>query len=137
MRTIQTFHNESRGWDDIAYNFLVGGDGAVHVGRLVLVSIKWFVRSRDWNYAGAHTKGYNHESICIAFIGTFDQVEPSRQQLCAAQKILEDGITTELGKLANDYGLYGHRQFMSITSPGTALYKIIQTWEHWRSLVTL
>lgn len=30
---MQTFHIESRGWGDIAYNFLVGGDGSIYVGR--------------------------------------------------------------------------------------------------------
>lgn len=29
VRYIQTFHMESQGWDDIGYNFLVGGDGSV------------------------------------------------------------------------------------------------------------
>ncbi|KAJ6640718.1 Peptidoglycan-recognition protein LC, partial [Pseudolycoriella hygida] len=43
VRYIQTFHMESQGWDDIGYNFLVGGDGAVYEGR-------------GWDKEGAHTK---------------------------------------------------------------------------------
>lgn len=80
--------------------------------------------------AGAHTKGYNHESMAIAFIGTYEVVEPSQQQLCAAKKLLAQGHA--LGKLTNDYGLYGHCQLTDTISPGVLLYKIIQTWEHWR-----
>lgn len=118
MRLIQTFHIESRRWDDIAYNFLVGGDGAIYIGR-------------DWNQVGAHTRGYNHESICIAFIGTFEMARPTNQQLCAARKLLAHGHN--LGKLSNEYGLYGHRQLTATNSPGSILYKIIQTWDHWRS----
>lgn len=88
----------------------------------------------DWGVAGAHTKGYNHESIGLAFIGNFNQIEPPKQQLCAAKKLLELGHA--LGKLTDDYGLYGHRQLTKTISPGAALYKIIQTWEHWRNRVT-
>nr|CAH7742854.1 unnamed protein product [Callosobruchus chinensis] len=32
-RYIQMFHIESMGWNDIAYNFLVGGDGDAYEGR--------------------------------------------------------------------------------------------------------
>lgn len=116
MRLIQTYHIESRGWDDIGYNFLVGGDGAVYVGR-------------GWNKQGAHTKGYNVKSICVAFIGTFNKVLPPKRQLDAAQKILEEGV--KLKKLSKDYRLYGHRQLMGTESPGEALYKVIKTWPHW------
>lgn len=42
VRFIQTFHIESRNWDDIGYNFLIGGDGAVYEGR-------------GWLQQGAHT----------------------------------------------------------------------------------
>lgn len=118
VRSIQSFHIMSRGWFDIGYNFLVGGDGRVYIGR-------------GWDKVGAHTKGYNHESICIAFLGTFTRDEPSQQQLCAAEKLLAQGIA--LGKLSNDYALYGHRQLARTTSPGDILYRIIQTWPHWRN----
>lgn len=41
---MQTYHMESRNWDDIGYNFMVGGDGDVYEGR-------------GWDKQGAHTKG--------------------------------------------------------------------------------
>lgn len=115
VRIIQTFHIESRGWDDIGYNFLVGGDGAVYVGR-------------GWDIQGAHTKGYNVNSICIAFIGTFNKIAPPERQLYAAQKIIEEGV--KLGKLTPDYKLYGHRQLIPSESPGLALFEIIKKWDH-------
>lgn len=111
---------ESRGWDDIGYNFLVGGDGAVYVGRA-------------WDNQGAHTKGYNVKSICVAFIGTFTKEPPPQQQLRAAQKIIAEGV--KLKKLSKDYKLYGHRQLMASESPGEALYKIIKTWDHWSDTI--
>ncbi|XP_059609203.1 peptidoglycan-recognition protein 1-like isoform X2 [Phlebotomus argentipes] len=116
VRFIQTFHMESRGWDDIGYNFLVGGDGSAYEGR-------------GWDKVGAHTKGFNVDSICIAFIGTFVKVTPPERQLVAAQKVIEWGVRT--GKLSKDYKLFGHRQLIPTESPGAALYQIIKTWPHW------
>ncbi|GAB0098253.1 Peptidoglycan recognition protein [Sergentomyia squamirostris] len=116
VRFIQTFHMESRGWNDIGYNFLVGGDGSAYEGR-------------GWDKVGAHTLGFNQDSICIAFIGTFTKVTPPDRQLLAAQKLIERGI--EIGKLSKDYRLYGHRQLIPTESPGVTLYNIIKTWPHW------
>lgn len=107
---------ESRGWDDIGYNFLVGGDGSVYIGR-------------GWDNQGAHTKNHNANSICIAFLGTFNDNVPPNQQLRAAQLMIEEGV--ELKKLDSNYKLYGHRQLTSTDSPGNALYEIIKTWPHW------
>lgn len=116
VRYIQTFHIESQGWDDIGYNFLVGGDGAAYEGR-------------GWNKEGAHTKGFNKKSICIAFIGTFNKVKPPEKQLKAAQLLIEEGI--RLKKLSQNYRLYGHRQLIASESPGETLYDIIKKWPHW------
>lgn len=107
---------ESRGWDDIGYNFLVGGDGNAYEGR-------------GWNKQGAHTKGFNDGSICIAFIGTFTKLMPPQRQLNAAQQIISQGI--KLKKLTPDYRLYGQRQLAPTESPGTSLYEIIAKWSHW------
>lgn len=121
VQAIQRYHIESRRFDDIAYNFLVGGDGFVYVGR-------------GWDFQGAHTKGFNANSICIAFIGTFDNYAPTEPQLYAAKKLIEEGV--KLKKLPEDYALYGHRQLTPTQSPGTVLFNIIKTWEHWTEVVS-
>lgn len=109
---------ESRGWDDISYNFLIGGDNYVYEGR-------------GWNKIGSCTKGFNDDSICVTFIGTFTNYSPTDQQLEIAQQLLRFGV--ELNQLKTDYRLYGHRQLMATESPGVQLYNIIRTWEHWRA----
>ncbi|XP_066155304.1 uncharacterized protein [Euwallacea fornicatus] len=116
VRQIQSFHIESRGWYDIGYNFLVGGDGAAYEGR-------------NWTTEGAHTLGWNNKSIGIAFIGTFEQVKPSKFQLSACQKLLDLGVT--LGYLQKNYSLLAVRQLAATQSPGKALYDEIKTWPHW------
>ncbi|XP_019884468.1 peptidoglycan-recognition protein LC isoform X2 [Camponotus floridanus] len=116
VRFAQTFHIESRKWSDIAYNFLVGGDGLAYIGR-------------SWDYVGAHSFNYNIKSIGISFIGTFNTVKPPKIQIHAAQKIIEIGVKT--GKIAPNYKLLGHRQISKTLSPGDALYSEIQTWPHW------
>ncbi|XP_026670043.1 uncharacterized protein LOC108625779 isoform X1 [Ceratina calcarata] len=116
VRFAQTFHIESRHWSDIAYNFLVGGDGLVYVGR-------------GWNYVGAHSFGYNNKSIGISCIGTFNSLKPSKTQLYALELLIETGV--ELGKIAKDYKLLGHRQISQTLSPGEALYSELITWPHW------
>ena len=116
VRLTQTYHIESQHWADIAYNFLVGGDGLVYVGR-------------SWEYEGAHAFNWNNISIGISFIGTFNDLAPTKNQIFAAQKLIELGVKE--GKITKDYILLGHRQVSKTLSPGDVLYKIIQTWPHW------
>lgn len=121
VRKIQTFHIESLGWQDIGYNFLVGGDGYVYTGR-------------GWDYAGAHTFGWNDRSIGINLIGTFIDTLPPRQQILAAQQLIELGV--ELGKIVKDYKLLAHRQLSATESPGATLFEEMKKWPHWTNCVS-
>lgn len=109
-------HTKQYGWNDIGYNFLVGGDGNVYEGR-------------GWDNEGTHTKAYNKKSLGIAFIGDFTYKSPTQVQIDAAKKLLEFGL--ENNKLAKGYKLLGSRQVSNNRSPGNKLYEIIQSWEHW------
>lgn len=116
VRYLQTYHMESLGYNDIGYNFLVGGDGAVYIGR-------------GWNIQGEHATGYNERSVGIAFIGTFNKIDPTNQQLCAAQNLIAEGV--RLNKLNNNYKLFGYRQLIPSENPGQALYGMIKKWKNW------
>lgn len=116
VRTIQTFHMESKGWWDIGYNFLVGGDGFAYEGR-------------GWKSEGAHTYGYNAKSIGIAFIGTFNKYMPPERQIKAAKQLIEMGV--KKGYIMENYKLLAHRQLTTTQSPGEVLYENIKTWPHW------
>lgn len=108
--------------DDIAYNFLIGGTGAIYYGR-------------GWNVKGEHTRGFNSNSLCVAMVGTFDEIEPTLNQLDAAQQLIAESI--RLQKLSKNYRLYGQRQLIgNTTSPGQKLYEILKiTWTHWTAEV--
>ncbi|UJR83973.1 peptidoglycan recognition protein [Sandaracinus amylolyticus] len=58
MRGIQRFHQDTRGWCDVGYHFLVGQDGRIYEGRPL-------------HLLGAHVGGHNTGNIGISFIGCF------------------------------------------------------------------
>lgn len=76
VRLRQTFDIESLQEDDIAFNFLIGGDGNVYVGR-------------GWDLVGAHMTGYNSRSLSLAYIGSFQTQKPSDKQLSVTHLLLQ------------------------------------------------
>lgn len=74
--SLKTFHIETRGWDDIGYNFLIGCDGNVYEGR-------------GWGVEGAHTFSFNNRSIGVTFIGCFMRKLPTARALAACKKLLQ------------------------------------------------
>ncbi|XP_059616451.1 peptidoglycan-recognition protein LE [Phlebotomus argentipes] len=116
VRIVQSFHIESRGWDDIGYNFLIGGDGNVYEGR-------------GWNRVGAHTFGYNRKGLGISFVGCFMKTLPPKVSLDVCKLLIEKGVRE--GYIAPDYKLFGHCQCIPTESPGKMLYEEIKTWPHY------
>ncbi|XP_063910256.1 peptidoglycan recognition protein-like [Zophobas morio] len=116
VRDIQMYHIESRGWWDIGYNFLVGGDGKAYEGR-------------GWKSEGAHTFRYNVRSIGIAFIGNFNTYKPPQRQIAACKHLIAKGV--EMGYIEKDYILLGARQLHTTRSPGDKLYEEMKKWDHW------
>ncbi|XP_037948518.1 peptidoglycan-recognition protein LC-like [Teleopsis dalmanni] len=118
VRILQTYNIEATHYDDIIYNFLIGGDGNVYEGR-------------GWDNVGAHLKGWNDRSISLAFIGTFKKVEPNEKQISVSKLLLEEGV--RLGKLTEDYKIYGAQKIVpnaGITA-ADALYESFKSWPQW------
>ncbi|XP_046565318.1 LOW QUALITY PROTEIN: uncharacterized protein LOC124274032 [Haliotis rubra] len=121
MQSYQNFHMDGRGWSDIGYNFAIGDDGNVYEGR-------------GWGAVGAHTGGYNKVSVGIAFIGKFNDREPSKAALDALMALLSYGV--RYGELTPSYTLLGRRDVGYPTeSPGDRLYEIIRGWKHYNNTV--
>lgn len=59
---------------------------------------------------------------------------PPENQLAVTKQLIKYGV--DQGFIQSNYTLYGHRQVRNTECPGDALYKEIQTWEHYSSIVT-
>jgi hypothetical protein len=122
VRLIQQFHIESRKWNDIAYNFLVGADCSIYEGR-------------GWDIIGAHTLDYNSISIGICFIGCYMNKLPPPGVLKMAQEFIRYGV--KIGAIAEDYVLLGHCQCRSSENPGRKLFEEIQKWDRWDGSISV
>jgi hypothetical protein len=109
LRQIQAFHQFSRGWCDIGYNFLVSRDGRV-----------W--RGRGGRVIGAHVANNNTGNAGISFLGTFTSAAPTEKSMCGAAKLLRllSIIYPSVDLVRSD--VKGHRQYGGTTCPGNALY---------------
>ncbi|XP_026772268.3 peptidoglycan recognition protein 6 [Pangasianodon hypophthalmus] len=116
MRAMQRFHQDDRGWDDIGYSFVAGSDGYIYEGR-------------GWLWQGAHTKGYNSKGYGVSFIGDYMSSIPSQRTMDLVRNQLAK-CATEGGRLVSNFIIHGHRQLVSTSCPGDALYREINGWEH-------
>ncbi|XP_020816698.1 peptidoglycan-recognition protein LC isoform X4 [Drosophila serrata] len=118
VRLRQSYDIESVQEDDIVFNFLIGGDGNVYVGR-------------GWDQVGAHMAGYNSRSLSLAFIGSFQTRKPSPKQLSVTRLLLEKGVA--LGKISPSYRLTAASTLEPTltTYKADALYQSFGNWTHW------
>ncbi|MFE0456800.1 N-acetylmuramoyl-L-alanine amidase [Streptomyces sp. NPDC058914] len=78
IRGIYRYHVRSMGWRDIGYNFLVDKCGNIYEGRAGGVTRP---------VLGAHTLGFNTNSMGIAVIGTFTSTKPSGSAVTAVARL--------------------------------------------------
>lgn len=105
VQSIQRFHQLSRGWNDIAYNFLVDRFGNTYEGR-------------GWGVAGGHTPGFNTASVGVAFLGDGDEVLTHATPALHAIRALGDEADTRYGRrLAR----HAHRDFSATHCAGNYL----------------
>ncbi|NWR82074.1 PGRP2 amidase, partial [Centropus unirufus] len=115
MRSMQRFHQETRGWDDIGYSFVVGSDGYVYQGR-------------GWHWVGAHTKGHNTRGYGVGYVGDFSTTLPDPDTIALVRdELLPCAVRT--GRLHHNFTLRGHRQMGRTDCPGNALFQEIGTWQ--------
>lgn len=133
LRAMYVDHVTAHGWDDIGYNFLVDRCGTVYEGRAGGV---------DRHVYGAHTKGFNADTVGIAVLGSFHGQEPVPQAVVdaiariTAWKLRPDIDPFDRVRLvsSNDASRYpegetaeldvvaGHRDTYQTSCPGDALY---------------
>jgi N-acetylmuramoyl-L-alanine amidase len=97
---IQAFHMITRGWSDIAYNWLIARDGTV-------------VEGRGWNVQGAATMNENGhtQSVCYLSDGTIQGLTPA--QLQATSDLYREARDRAQGVTLTD-----HNDWNPTTCPG-------------------
>ncbi|MBU4162484.1 peptidoglycan recognition protein family protein [Patescibacteria group bacterium] len=106
-------HKYLRGWDDTGYHYLIGNtrpftkNGKLYTGR-------------SEEFEGAHTLGYNGNSLGICLIGNFDKVIPSEKQFETLFSLLEEKIKKYNVTVEN---VRGHSEFPNVekSCPGKLL----------------
>ena len=144
VRAIYAYHTQSRGWNDIGYNFLVDEQGRIYEGRYSRAYASGQVPTgEDANgrgVIGAHSEGANTGSVGVALLGNFTSRTPTGAALESLRSMLAwkadrhdinvtgsssftraDGTTVALPNLS------GHRDVKSTACPGQPFYDMLPT----------
>lgn len=133
--SICSYHVSSRGWWDIAYNFLVDRYGNIYEGRR---------GSTEEQVRGGHTAGFNSYSVGVAMLGNFELGTPTQSSVNALEDFLDwrmnmhhipaSGVVT-VESLGSDkwdegvnvefYRIAGHRDAKHTACPGTYCYSLL------------
>ncbi|WP_225840417.1 peptidoglycan recognition protein [Streptomyces sp. NK08204] len=132
IRSIYRYHVRSMGWRDVGYNFLVDKCGTIYEGRAGGVTKA---------VLGAHTRGFNADSMGIAVIGTYGSTQPSAAAVNAIARLTAwklglfganplgktyltsgGGNLYPKGKNARLNVISGHRDGYATECPGRLLY---------------
>ncbi len=112
LRAIQAYHQDTRGWSDIAYNFLVDRFGRVWEGR---------ERSYEDPVIGSASSGTNLGSVAVSFIGDAMTVAPPSVVLRSIGRTLGWKMRKH-GLRPTTRNIVGHRDIGQTDCPGDALY---------------
>ncbi|MET8409109.1 peptidoglycan recognition protein [Streptomyces sp. NPDC005195] len=132
IRSIYRYHVKSSGWRDIGYNFLVDKCGTIYEGRAGGVAKP---------VMGAHTLGFNSDTMGIAVLGTFADTRPAAAALGAVARLTAwklglygvnprgktylksgGGNLYRKGKNVRLNVISGHRDGFATECPGRLLY---------------
>lgn len=96
---VHSFHQRTRGWAGIGYNFFVEKDGTIEEGRGL--------------HVGAGATNYNYNSVHICFAGNFEVQTPTKEQIEAGKWL----INHLLNLLPNKVRIIGHRDIGNTSCP--------------------
>jgi hypothetical protein len=117
---VKSFQKTKPPLKDIAFNFLIGGDGNIYEGR--------GLELEGEHTSIVNTTSYNDIGICLAFIGNFTSTELSEAQKRAFEGFLEhfvDGL-----QISTDYKLFLRDQLLRVDDFARALYETVKHWKN-------
>ncbi|MFI1225851.1 MULTISPECIES: N-acetylmuramoyl-L-alanine amidase [unclassified Streptomyces] len=137
LRSIYRYHVQSSGWRDFGYNFAVDKCGNIYEGRAGGVAKA---------VLGAHTLGFNTNTMGVAVLGTYSSTNPPAAAVTAVSKLTAwklglfganpKGKVTLVSGGSNKYKkgkkvkmnvISGHRDGFATECPGARLYKKLGT----------
>ncbi|MEV4431145.1 peptidoglycan recognition protein [Streptomyces sp. NPDC049602] len=132
LRSIYRYHVKSSGWRDFGYNFAVDKCGNIYEGRAGGVAKP---------VMGAHTLGFNTNSMGIAVLGTFSKSNPPAAAVTAVARLTAwklglygvnpkgtsylisgGGNLYKKGRKVRFNAIAGHRDGFATECPGVRLY---------------
>ncbi|MFD8645952.1 peptidoglycan recognition protein [Streptomyces zaomyceticus] len=132
LRSIYRYHVQSSGWRDFGYNFAVDKCGNIYEGRAGGVAQP---------VLGAHTLGFNTNSMGIAVLGTFTKSAPPAAVVTAVARLTAwklglhgvnpkaaaylvsgGGNLYKKGSTVKFNAIAGHRDGFATECPGARLY---------------
>ncbi|HEX2038375.1 MAG TPA: peptidoglycan recognition protein, partial [Acidimicrobiales bacterium] len=129
VRAIYSYHVQTRGWNDIGYNFLIDERGRIYEGRwsreYAAGEIPTGEDTEGRGVIGAHAEGANTGSVGVALLGTFTAQGPSSAAVEALQAMLAwKADRHSINVLSGDSypNLAGHRDTKATSCPGDRLY---------------
>jgi hypothetical protein len=112
VRGIQRYHMETKGWNDIAYSFLVCKHGYVYEGR-------------GYKTRSAATGNDNDHTLAVCFLGGDKK---GRDDVTNEGRRAEVEITQAIEAVWKRRMKYrGHRDYMATSCPGDELYSYIRS----------
>jgi hypothetical protein len=147
VRAIYQYHVQSRGFIDIAYNFLVDANGTIYKGRYSGPNGTCYQdtttgeNTNGRGVTGAHTGGWNSGTMGIAVLGNYEEVplsEATRTALVEhlaweSERHLLDPLATSTftnpagGGSKTTPNISGHRDWSATACPGENLYAVLPT----------
>ena len=114
VEDIRRWHVKGNGWKDIGYHFVIYRDGSVHLGRKL-------------EQAGAHTNGYNTNSIGIVYVGgCAADGKTAKDTRTPEQKRALLSLVKELKHQYPDATIHGHREFDNKACPSFDVRKWVK-----------
>lgn len=117
LRGVQSYHQNSNGWSDIGYNFVIDRFGTIWEGRQGGV---------DRPVIGAHALNNNTNTVGISALGEFTSTGPGAGMLSAYQRLIGWKLSLS-GTTPNSNTVLGHRNVGQTSCPGNALYNQLPT----------
>jgi hypothetical protein len=111
LRAIWSYHVQTLGYCDIAYNFLIDKHGNVFEGRRGGI---------DKPVIAAHATGHNIGSSGMAMLGTHTSVKPSDSTIASLKNLMVWKFTVSNTDPNPDYAIVAHRQVTATACPGDA-----------------